>query len=86
MGLTKIALLSISTMTIMNLLPHWDRVGNRPVWSDNTVSHTSYTHVNTSRTFLPMSCNVLGCSSGGDCDGCSHVVGLDFVDRTFFGV
>ena len=60
MGLTKIALLSILTMTIMYLLPHWDRVGNHPVWLENTVWRMSYTRVNTSRTFLPVSCDVLG--------------------------
>ena len=85
MGWTKIALLSISTMTIMYLLPRWDRVGNRPVWSENTVLCMSYTRVNASYTFLPVSCDVLG-SSRGDCAGCSHVVGLAFVDRTFFRV
>jgi len=85
MGLTKIALLSISTMTMMYLLPHWDCMGNHPVWSENTVLHTSYTCVNTSHTFLPVSCNVFG-SSRGDCDGCSHVVGLGLVDQTFFCV
>ncbi len=85
MGSTKIALLSISTMTIMYLLPCWDRVGKRPVWSEITVSCMSYTHVNTSHTFLPVSCDVLG-SSRGDCVGCSHVVGLAFVDHKFFRV
>ena len=35
--------------------------------------------------FLAMSCDLLG-SSRGDCAGCSHVVGLAFVDRTFFRV
>ena len=85
MGSTKIELLSISTMTIMYLLPCWDRVGNRPVCLENIVLHMSYTCMNTSRTFLPMSCDVLG-SSRGDCAGCSHVVGLAFVDGTFFCV
>ena len=41
MGLTKITLLSILTMTIMYLLPHWDRVGNHSVWSENTVLYMS---------------------------------------------
>ena len=85
MGSTKIALLSILTMSIMYLLPHWDCVGNHPVWSENTVSRMSYTHVNTSRTFLLVSCDVLG-SSRGDCVGCSHVVGLAFVGCRFFRV
>ncbi len=84
-GFDQDRLLSISTMTMMYLLPRWDRVGNLPVWSENTVSHMSYTCVNTSRTFLPVSCDVLG-SSRGDCAGCSHVVGLALVDRTFFRV
>ena len=84
-GSTKIALLSISTMTIMYLLPHWDCVGNQPVWLENTVSCMSYTCVNTSCTFMPVSCDVFS-SSRGDCVGCSHVVGLAFVDRTFFCV
>ena len=85
MGLTKITLLSISTMTMMFLLPCWDCVGNRPVWSKHTGSHSSYTRVNTSHTFLPVSCDVVG-SSRGDCDVCSHVVGLGLVDCTFFCV
>ena len=71
--------------TIMYLLPRWDRVGKRPVWLENTVSRMSYTRMNTSCTFLPVRCDVLG-SSRGDCVGCSHVVGLAFVDRTIFRV
>jgi hypothetical protein len=66
-------------------LPCWDRVGNQPVWLENTVSRMSCTRVYTSHTFLPVSCDVLG-SSRGDCAGCSHVVGLAFVDCTFFNV
>jgi len=69
----------------MYVLPHWDRVGKRPVWLENTVSRISYTRVNISHIFLPVSCDVLG-SLRGDCVGCSHVVGLAFVDRTFFRV
>jgi hypothetical protein len=85
MGSTKIALQSISTMTIMYLLPCWDHVGKRPVWLENTVLCMSYTCVNTSHTFLPVSCDVL-VSLRGDCVGCSHVVDLAFVDRKFFRV
>jgi hypothetical protein len=85
MGLTKITLLSISTKTMMYLLPRWDCMGNLPVWSKNTVSHTSCTHANTSHTSLPVSCDMF-CFSRGDCDGCSHVVSLGLVDCTFFCV
>ena len=37
-GSTRIALLSISTITMMYLLPRCDLVGNCPVWSVNMVS------------------------------------------------
>ena len=85
MGLTKIALMSILTMTNMYLLLHCDCMGNRPVWSENTVLRMTYTCMNSSHTFLPVSCDVLG-SSSGDCDSWSHLVGLDVVDCTFFCV
>ena len=39
-GSTSIALLSISTITMMYLYPRCDRFGNFPVWSENIVSLT----------------------------------------------
>ena len=57
----------------------------RPVWLENTILRMSYICVNTSHTFLPVSCNVLG-SSRGDCASSSYVVSLAFVDHTFFRV
>jgi hypothetical protein len=42
MGSTRMALLSISTITMIYLLPCCDCVGNWPVWSENMVLHTLY--------------------------------------------
>jgi hypothetical protein len=52
MGLTEIALLSISTMTMMYLLPRWDHVRNLPVWSENTCfTYVIYSRENISHFF-----------------------------------
>ena len=74
-GLTSIALLSISTITMMYLFPSRERVGNRPVWSEKTVFLTSNTLVYTSRALCPCSVAVLGTLRG---------VCLGLVDLTFF--
>ena len=71
MGLTKMPLLLMSTMTIMYLLPVSDLVGNCPVWSEKIVYRTLYTVVNMSRCFVPLSVLVsqtsmrLECLDGG---------------------
>ncbi len=75
MGSTRMALLSISTITMMNLLPQRDWMGNWPVWLENMVSRTMYVWVYTLRTFLPWRWEVLHVSSG---------VALTLVDCTFF--
>ena len=67
------ALLSISTNTIMYLLPLCERVGIAPVWSEYIVSLASHTFMYTSLSFFPINC-VLLCS----------FIGLAFVDRLFF--
>ena len=63
-GSTRIALLSISTITMMYLLPRCDLVGNCPVWSLNMVSLVLYTDMYTSRIFFPRNVVVLDISSG----------------------
>ena len=75
MGLTRMALRSISTITIMSFLPHWKRVGNWPIWLENVVSQTLYVLVYTLHTFLPWSWEKL------------HVlneIGHSLVEHTFF--
>ena len=64
MGLTSIALLSISTITMVYLLPHCERVGNYPVCLDKSVFLTSYTLVYISCTLCPCSVTVLNTSRG----------------------
>ena len=75
MGSTIIALLLISTIAMMYLLPRFERVGNCPFWSDKTVFLTLYTLVYMSRALCPCSVIVLGTSRG---------VRLGLVDLTFF--
>ena len=54
-GLTKIMLLSMSTITIIYLLPCNEVCGNLPVQSENIVSLMSYVYVNISLTHFPLS-------------------------------
>ena len=75
MGSTSIALLSISTITMMYLLPCCEHVGNCPVWLEKTVFLTSYTLMYMSRALCPWSVAVLGTSWG---------VRLGLVELTFF--
>ena len=75
MSSTSIALLSIFTITIMYLLPRCERVGNCPVWSENTMVLTFYMLVYMSRTLCPCSFSVL-CTLRG--------VRLGLVDLPFF--
>ncbi len=53
MGMTRMALLSISTITMMYLLPWKDPMENWPVWSENMVLRTMYVWVYMLRTYLP---------------------------------
>ena len=55
MGSTSIALLSISTRTMMYLCPRFDYLGNLPVWSLKLVSRVSYVLTNISFIFFPRS-------------------------------
>ena len=75
MGSTSIALLSISTITMMYLLPRCEHVGNCTVWSENTLFLTSYTLMYMSRAFFPWSVAVFGTSRG---------ICLGLVDLIFF--
>jgi hypothetical protein len=52
MGSTRMALLSISIVTMMYLLPLQDLVGNWPVWLENMALRTMYIWVYTLRTCL----------------------------------
>ena len=74
-GSTSIALLSVSTITMIYLLPCYERVGNYPVWSEKTLFLNSYTLMYTSRALCPFSVAVLGALRG---------VRLGLVDLTFF--
>ena len=64
MGLISIALLSISTITMMYLFPCCERVGNCPVWLEKTVFLTLYTLVYTPCNLRPRSVALLGTSRG----------------------
>ena len=64
MVLTSIVLLSISTITMIYLLPNCDRVGNCPIWSEKIVLPTSYSLVYMSRSLCPWSVAVLGTLKG----------------------
>ncbi len=75
MGSKRMALLAISTITMMYLLPQRDWMGNWPVWLENMVLRTMYVWVFTLRTFLPWRWEVSYVSIG---------VALTLVDRTFF--
>ena len=75
MGSTSIALLLISTITMMNLFPCCECVGVCPVWYEKTVFLISYTLVYTPRTLCPCSVDVLRTSRG---------VRLGLVDIIFF--
>jgi hypothetical protein len=75
MGSTRMALLSISTITMMYLSPQRDRMKNWPVWLEYMVSRTMYVWVYTLRNFLPWRWEVSHVSSG---------VALTLVDCTFF--
>ena len=75
MGLTRMALLLISTITMMYLLPCYTHIGNWLVWLENMVSCTLYILVYTSPTFFPWIWEVL------------HVLigrGFSLVERMFF--
>ncbi len=52
MGSRRMALLSISTITMIYLLPWRDSMGNWPVWFENMDLHTMNVWVYTLRTFL----------------------------------
>ncbi len=75
MGSTRMVLLSISTITMMYLLPQRDWVGNLPVWLKNIVLHTMYVWVYKSRIFLPWRWKVSHVSNG---------TAFALVDQTFF--
>ena len=75
MGLTSIALLSISAITMIYLFPCCECVGNCPIWSNNTAFLTLYTLAYTSCTLCPCSVHFLGTSRG---------VRLGLLDLTFF--
>jgi hypothetical protein len=75
MGSTRMVLLSISTITMMYLLPQRDQMGNWPVWLENMVLRTMYVWVYMSRTFLPWRREVLHVFNGA---------ALTLVDRMFF--
>ncbi len=64
MGLTRMVLLSICTMTMMYLLLQRDQMGNWPVRSENMVLHTIYVWVYRSRTFFPWRWKVSHVSNG----------------------
>jgi hypothetical protein len=64
MGLTRMALLSISTITMMYLFPQRDWMGNWLVWLENMVLRTMYVWVYTLCTFLPWKLEVLHVSNG----------------------
>ena len=80
MGSTSITLLSISTITMMYLLPRCECVESCPVWSDNTVFLNFYMLVYTSRALFPCSVDFLGTSRGvllGLLDLKSFLIGSD---------
>ena len=64
MHFTSIALLSISTITMIYLLPCCEHVGNCLIWSEKTMFLTSYMLVYTSHAFCPCSVTVLDTSRG----------------------
>jgi hypothetical protein len=55
MGSTRMALLSILTITMMYFLPCCERVGDWLIWSENMVLRILYALVYTSHVFLPWS-------------------------------
>ena len=55
MGSTNITLLSILTSTMMYLCPHFDCLGNLPVWLLKLVSRVLYVLTNISFIFFPRS-------------------------------
>ena len=71
----SIALLSISTITMMYLFPRCERVGNFHVWTEKTLFLASYTLVYMSCNLRPRSVAALGTSRG---------VRLGLAELTFF--